>query len=89
MSDDRDKKNKDVVDEIQAHLLKENPTTVARLAANLMIDIHRFVNMETLPEEECNCLIARSIKNSQELCDFAKGKRRDSFKLIEEKHDER
>ena len=82
MSGECYKKNKEVLDEIEAYLITKNPVEVSRLAANLMLDIHRFVNMETLPEAEAKSLIERSLLYSQEFSDFAKGKRRESFKLI-------
>lgn len=55
--------NSIVIDKLQKYFIKQNPEIVARLAANLLIDIRRFLNLDSLEPEEVESLFERSQKS--------------------------
>ena len=73
--------NKEIIDALQEYFLKQDPKEIARALANCMLDIHRFVNFDSLPENESSLLITRSVANSKELLDFVTEKSHGAFKL--------
>ncbi len=77
------KTTKGVIDRLQAYFLEQDPAVIARLLANTMTDVHRFVCFDTLSEDEAHRLIVRSIHNSKQLDNFAKGKDNEPFKVSE------
>lgn len=66
------KTNKQLIDELQAYFLEQDPAIVARLLANSMIDLHRWKNFETLDDETLTNLIYRTTANSITLIKFSK-----------------
>ena len=62
--------NKEIMDKLQAYFITQDPKVVAKVLASWMIDFNRFMNIETLPEEERDNLIKRMVLNHQELIDF-------------------
>lgn len=76
------KTNKDLIDELQDFYLEQNPKDIARALANVLIDIHRFVNIQSLGDAEKKNLIFRSKKNCDELENFAKHGPIKEFKLF-------
>ncbi len=78
------KTNKEVIDDLQAYFLKQDPKDIARTLAGLMIDFQRFVNYENLGKNEQECLLFRMQKNVEELQRFIREGPRDNdtFKYI-------
>ena len=64
--------NKELIDKLHAYFLEQDPNLVAKLLAGIMLDIHRFNNLEVLSDEESDSLIERSTRNSLQLIDFAR-----------------
>lgn len=62
--------NKEVIDQLQDYFLKQDPKDVARLLANMMIDMHRVATVCSLPEDEQESLSTRIQINSSTLQEF-------------------
>ncbi len=67
-----DKENKLVIQELTEYFLQQDIKVIARALAASMLDIHRFMNMDTLGPKELNNLIFRSKHVSKELIKFSK-----------------
>lgn len=77
------KTNKEVIEEIVAHLMEHaDMKTVCRALANCMIDYHRLSRLEDLPQAEKDNLASRIKINTEELVNFANGTRQPFFKII-------
>lgn len=63
--------NKDLIDKLQDYLLTQSPQDVARIAANAMIDLGRFWDINDLDENEKNCFLERMAHNVNQLKKFA------------------
>lgn len=77
--------NKEVIAKLKKYFLTQNPEIVAYLAACLMIDIDRFMNLDNLDWEECQCLFDRSRKNIDQLNQFLKDGSLDNIVIILQK----
>lgn len=75
------KTNKEVIDSLQEYYLNQDPKTVARALANMMIDIHRIVNINILTFHEKSILISRMHSNEAQLLKFIKEGPSEKFKL--------
>jgi len=64
--------NKDLLKELQAYFLKQDPQVIATALAGAMLDIHRFIKIEFLSEKEAKSLIIRSESLCDELIRFSK-----------------
>lgn len=69
---DEMKTNKEIADSLTAYFLDQDPKTVARILANMMIDFNRVRHMHLLPEDERECLLERIEKNVDQLQSFIK-----------------
>ena len=58
--------NKEVIEELKSYLMTQSPEDVARMAANLFIDLNRFLYFEELSEDERVSLIHRTSLNIKE-----------------------
>jgi len=65
-------KNKELVDKLTKYFREQDQETICRLTANLMLDCHRFLTLDSLEEDEIRCLHERLLHNSKELITFAK-----------------
>lgn len=65
-------KNKEAIEKIIKYLNQQPQEVVNRICANLMIDIHRWIHINQLDQDEKNSLFFRSNKNSNELLNFLK-----------------
>jgi len=65
--------NFEVIEKMSEYLLKQDPNTVCTLCAGLMVDIHRFIYIDKLPEDEAERLMQRSYRNVSQLHEFIKG----------------
>lgn len=75
--------NKEVIDKLQAYFIAQDPNEIARAFAGMMLDIHRIVIMDELPDGEAINLKNRMILNSQALMDFVKnGPKGEGFKVF-------
>lgn len=64
--------NRTVIIELTKYFLDQDRETIARALAGAMLDIHRFVNMEILGQNEIDNLFKRSHHISKQLVKFAK-----------------
>lgn len=64
--------NRTVIVELTKYFLDQDKETIAKALAGAMLDIHRFINIETLGSNERQNLIVRSKNSSNELVKFAK-----------------
>lgn len=64
--------NKEVIEKLKAYYLTQDHETVCHALASLVVDVHRVVNCEKLPEKEFRCLEWRLNKMSEELEKFVK-----------------
>lgn len=64
--------NKEVIDKLQAYFLEQDHELIARMAAALLVDLHRMATFGLLPEDERQSLVERVRKNSIELEAFIK-----------------
>jgi len=75
--------NKEAIDKLESYYAEQDPRTVARALAALMLDIHRIVTVDRLPEGEAINLKNRMVLNSQAFVDFIKnGSKGEKFKII-------
>lgn len=65
-------KNKELLDKLTEYLKEQDIETVCRVTANLMLDCHRFLILDSLEDDEVRCLHERLVLNSKELITFAK-----------------
>ncbi len=65
------KTNKELINELEAYFITQDQKVIARTLASMMIDIHRFMNLDQLQENEFTNLIIRSKANSDSLMRFA------------------
>ena len=59
--------NKEMIDKLQEYFLKQDPSVVARMTANLLLDIIRFLTIEILTEDQAENLIYRSRYNASQV----------------------
>lgn len=67
-----EKTNKTLINELQEFFIKQDPAIVARILAGTMIDMHRIMCIDSLGENEKECLLVRMKANQNELIRFAK-----------------
>lgn len=63
--------NKELIDKLEAYFLNQEPATVCRVLANMMIDMNRMCNISKLPMHERLSLFERCKLNDQQLSQFA------------------
>lgn len=66
------KTNKEVIDALQDYFLTQDPKTMCRTLAALMIDMNRMMRLDELGVDERNNLLARMILNQEQLYKFIK-----------------
>lgn len=59
--------NEEMIDRLQEYFLKQDPSVVARMTANLLLDIIRFLTIEILTEDQAENLIYRSRYNATQV----------------------
>lgn len=75
--------NKEVIDKLEAYFVEQDSRAIARAFAGMLLDIHRVVMIEQLPDGEAINLKNRMILNSQALMDFVKnGPQGEGFKCF-------
>lgn len=81
--------NKEIIQKLTKYFLKENPEKIARLLANMIIDMNRIVYLDDLPSNEQQSLFERMKANSDELNDFINSTQLESLKIynLEEKYE--
>lgn len=81
---DEDKKeivktNKIMINNLIAYLEKQDHFTVCKILANCMLDLHRFISIDSLCQIELESLIERTKHNSNQLIELALGRGSDNL----------
>jgi len=75
--------NKDVIDKMQNYFLQQDPASVARILAAVMIDLNRLSNIKLLGKDEKASLLNRLKLNAYQVQKFARGDIMSDIKIIE------
>lgn len=64
--------NKEVINKLTEYYLTQDPKVVCRFLANCMIDINRFLNIDSLPIKEGEQLVERAMINMKAVKEYLK-----------------
>ena len=64
--------NKSTIDKLTKYFMKQDHHTVCKMLSACMVDLHRFMNIETLSNAECENLFERMKHNMNEMHEFLK-----------------
>lgn len=74
--------NKELIDKLYEYFLTQDPKVIARMCANLQIDLLRFLRIDKLPDDEAYHLIDRISILREEIDDFIKNGPELDLKLV-------
>jgi|APCry1669192647_1035423.scaffolds.fasta_scaffold66097_1 hypothetical protein len=74
--------NKEAIKKLTDYFLEQDPGDIARILANMMIDLNRLKHLDLLPKNEADCLLMRFEKNLEELNLFLKMGSKDKINIF-------
>jgi hypothetical protein len=88
LGNDHDFSNKEIIYKLKAFFLEQDFDDIAYALASTLIDLHRMVRVDELPEKEKISLSARLMMMDASLVDFVKNGPRGKFKITKPNSDE-